>query len=209
VYDEGRRIVEEVESMGGMAAAVASGWPKLKIEECAAKRQANIDSGKEVIVGVNKYKLDTEDKIDVLVIDNQEVKAKQLARLEQVGTCSLTSEIELCASSTPDSSTACFFSRSCFLLLQRILVELLELFYDHCHVIGVYKDLAGLGVGLEYLNVIFFAAKPKHYTFCSLYTVWCFCAGGSYARAISGLAVDFPQNIVPITPPEKCTRGPR
>jgi methylmalonyl-CoA mutase len=84
VYDEGRRIVEEVESMGGMAAAVASGWPKLKIEECAAKRQANIDSGKEVIVGVNKYKLDTEDKIDVLIIDNKEVKAKQLARLEQV-----------------------------------------------------------------------------------------------------------------------------
>ena len=84
VYDEGRRIIEEVEKMGGMAAAVASGWPKLKIEECAAKRQANIDSGKEVIVGVNKYKLDTEDKIDVLVIDNQEVKAKQLARLAQV-----------------------------------------------------------------------------------------------------------------------------
>jgi methylmalonyl-CoA mutase len=86
VYDEGRRIVEEVESMGGMAAAVASGWPKLKIEECAAKRQANIDSGKEVIVGVNKYKLDSQEKIDVLVIDNKEVKAKQLARLEQVRT---------------------------------------------------------------------------------------------------------------------------
>ena len=56
----------------------------IKIEECAAKRQANIDSGKEVIVGVNKYKLDTEDKIDVLVIDNMEVKTTQLARLDQV-----------------------------------------------------------------------------------------------------------------------------
>ena len=56
----------------------------IKIEECAAKRQANIDSGKEVIVGVNKYKLDTEDKIDVLVIDNKEVKTTQLARLDQV-----------------------------------------------------------------------------------------------------------------------------
>jgi len=73
-----------VESMGGMAVAVASGWPKLKIEECAAKRQANIDSSKEVIVGVNKYKLEQEEPIDVLMIDNAEVKSKQLARLAQV-----------------------------------------------------------------------------------------------------------------------------
>ena len=51
VYDEGRKIIDEIEAMGGMAKAVASGWPKLKIEECAARRQANIDSGKEVIVG--------------------------------------------------------------------------------------------------------------------------------------------------------------
>ena len=84
VYDEAKRIVDEVESMGGMASAVASGWPKLKIEECAAKRQANIDSGKEVIVGVNKYKLDQEDQIDVLMIDNAEVKKKQLQRLAEV-----------------------------------------------------------------------------------------------------------------------------
>jgi len=84
VYDEAKRIVDEVESMGGMAVAVASGWPKLKIEECAAKRQANIDSSKEVIVGVNKYKLEQEEPIDVLMIDNAEVKSKQLARLAQV-----------------------------------------------------------------------------------------------------------------------------
>ena len=57
VYNEGRRIVEEIEAMGGMAKAVASGWPKLKIEECAAKRQAIIDNGTETIVGVNKYQL--------------------------------------------------------------------------------------------------------------------------------------------------------
>lgn len=84
VYDEAKRIVDEVEEMGGMAVAVASGWPKLKIEECAAKRQANIDSAKEVIVGVNKYKLEKEEEIDVLIIDNEEVKAKQLARLAAV-----------------------------------------------------------------------------------------------------------------------------
>merc|ERR1712025_1310642 len=74
----------EVEQMGGMAKAVASGWPKLKVEEGAARRQANIDSGKEVIVGVNKYKLAKEDDINVLSIDNAEVKVKQIARLESI-----------------------------------------------------------------------------------------------------------------------------
>ena len=84
VYDEGLKIINEIEEMGGMAKAVASGWPKLKIEECAARRQANIDSGKEVIVGVNKYKLDQEDDIDVLVIDNEAVKKQQIERLQAV-----------------------------------------------------------------------------------------------------------------------------
>ena len=84
VYDEGLKIINEIEGMGGMAKAVASGWPKLKIEECAARRQANIDSGKEVIVGVNKYKLEQEDQIDVLVIDNEAVKKQQIQRLQTV-----------------------------------------------------------------------------------------------------------------------------
>merc|ERR1711884_207 len=84
VYQEAKRIVEEVEQMGGMAKAVASGFPKLKIEECAARRQANIDSGKEVIVGVNKYRLAKEDDIEVRSIDNQEVRESQLRRLQSV-----------------------------------------------------------------------------------------------------------------------------
>eukprot|EP00095_Tigriopus_kingsejongensis_P009809 snap_masked-scaffold239_size242058-processed-gene-0.6 protein:Tk09809 transcript:snap_masked-scaffold239_size242058-processed-gene-0.6-mRNA-1 annotation:"hypothetical protein DAPPUDRAFT_311841" len=84
VYDEAKRIIDEVEDMGGMAKAVASGWPKLKIEECAAKRQANIDSGKEVLVGVNKYVLDKQDDFDVLSIDNEEVRGSQSARIESI-----------------------------------------------------------------------------------------------------------------------------
>ena len=84
VYDEGRRIVEEIENMGGMAKAVASGWPKLKIEECAAKRQAVIDNGNETIVGVNKYKLEQEEPIHVLSIDNEEVRSKQINRLKEI-----------------------------------------------------------------------------------------------------------------------------
>jgi len=84
VYEEGRKIIDEVEAMGGMSKAVATGWPKLKIEECAAKKQANIDSGKEVIVGVNKYQLEKEDQIEVLMIDNESVKKQQIERLTKV-----------------------------------------------------------------------------------------------------------------------------
>ena len=84
VYQEAKKIIEEVEDMGGMAKAVASGFPKLKIEECAARRQANIDSGKEVIVGVNKYRLAKEDNIEVRSIDNQEVRESQVRRLENM-----------------------------------------------------------------------------------------------------------------------------
>ncbi len=77
-------LIEEVEAMGGMTKAVASGMPKLRIEESAAKRQAMIDRGEEVIVGVNKYRLGKEDPIDILDIDNAAVRASQIARLEKV-----------------------------------------------------------------------------------------------------------------------------
>jgi methylmalonyl-CoA mutase len=75
-------IIEEVEAMGGMTKAVDSGWAKLKIEAAAAEKQARIDSGKDVIVGVNKYKLKNEDAIDSLSIDNVMVRDQQVARLQ-------------------------------------------------------------------------------------------------------------------------------
>ncbi|MEQ9260628.1 MAG: methylmalonyl-CoA mutase [Roseovarius sp.] len=77
-------LIEEVEEMGGMTKAVASGMPKLRIEESAATRQAMIDRGEEVIVGVNKYRRDKEDPIDLLDIDNTAVRDKQIARLEKI-----------------------------------------------------------------------------------------------------------------------------
>ncbi len=77
-------LIEEVEAMGGMTKAVASGMPKLRIEETAARRQALIDRGEEVIVGVNKYRKDKEDPIDILEIDNMRVRDGQIARLAQV-----------------------------------------------------------------------------------------------------------------------------
>jgi methylmalonyl-CoA mutase len=74
-------LIEEVEAMGGMTKAVASGMPKLRIEETAAKRQAAIDRGIEVVVGVNKYRKDNEDPIDILDIDNEAVRLSQIARI--------------------------------------------------------------------------------------------------------------------------------
>ena len=75
-------LIEEVEELGGMTKAVASGMPKLRIEETAAKRQAGIDRGTEVVVGVNKYRKDNEDPIDILDIDNEAVRLSQIARIE-------------------------------------------------------------------------------------------------------------------------------
>jgi len=76
--------IQEVENMGGMAAAIEAGIPKMRIEEAAARTQARIDSGRQVVVGVNKYRMDTEDEVEVLRIDNAEVKASQIAKLDQL-----------------------------------------------------------------------------------------------------------------------------
>ncbi|MEX0302176.1 MAG: methylmalonyl-CoA mutase [Leisingera sp.] len=77
-------LMEEVEEMGGMTKAVESGMPKLRIEESAARRQAMVDRGDEVVVGVNKYRKDKEDLIDILDVDNHAVRDAQIARLEKM-----------------------------------------------------------------------------------------------------------------------------
>ncbi|MBP6270248.1 MAG: methylmalonyl-CoA mutase [Rhizobacter sp.] len=82
--DAAWKIIEEVDAMGGMVKAVDSGWAKLKIEASATEKQARIDSRQDVIVGVNKYKLATEDAIDTLNIDNVAVRENQVARLKAI-----------------------------------------------------------------------------------------------------------------------------
>ncbi len=77
-------LIQEVEAMGGMTKAVESGMPKLRIEESAARRQARIDRGEEVIVGVNKYKSEMPDAVDILDIDNTKVREQQVARLHRI-----------------------------------------------------------------------------------------------------------------------------
>ncbi len=84
LVDGAWEIIEKVEAEGGMAKAVAAGWPKAMIEEASAARAARVDKGEDVIVGVNKYRLASEDAIDILDVDNHKVRAGQIARIERV-----------------------------------------------------------------------------------------------------------------------------
>ncbi len=77
-------LIEEVEELGGMTKAIEAGIPKLRIEEAAARKQARIDSGQDIIVGVNKYRLEKEDPLHILEVDNQTVRKQQIERLEQI-----------------------------------------------------------------------------------------------------------------------------
>ena len=77
-------LIEEVEELGGMAKAIETGIPKMRIEEAAARKQARIDAGKDTIVGVNKYRLEKEDPIDILEVDNTAVRESQIERLKKL-----------------------------------------------------------------------------------------------------------------------------
>ncbi|MCY7352430.1 MAG: methylmalonyl-CoA mutase [Cytophagaceae bacterium] len=77
-------LIQEVEKLGGMAKAIETGLPKMRIEEAAARKQARIDSGKDIIVGINKFRVDEESDLDILQIDNQAVRESQVARLQQI-----------------------------------------------------------------------------------------------------------------------------
>jgi methylmalonyl-CoA mutase len=82
--NEARKLIDEVEEMGGMTKAVESGMPKMRIEEASARRQARVDRGEDVIVGVNKYQLEEEPPIDILDIDNSAVREAQVRRINRV-----------------------------------------------------------------------------------------------------------------------------
>jgi methylmalonyl-CoA mutase len=84
LVDKAWEIIERVEAEGGMAKAVAAGWPKAMIEEAAAARQARVDRGEDVIVGVNKYRLATEDHLETLEVDNAKVREAQIARIKKM-----------------------------------------------------------------------------------------------------------------------------
>jgi methylmalonyl-CoA mutase len=84
IADHAWKLIEEVEELGGMTKAIEAGIPKLRIEEAAARKQARIDSGQDIIVGVNKYRLEKEDPLVILDVDNQMVRKQQLAQLDRI-----------------------------------------------------------------------------------------------------------------------------
>jgi methylmalonyl-CoA mutase len=84
LIDRAWEHIEEIESLGGMAKAIETGLPKMRIEEASARRQAQIDSGKEVIIGVNRYRLEEEEQLEILNIDNTAVRTMQLEKLKKL-----------------------------------------------------------------------------------------------------------------------------
>jgi methylmalonyl-CoA mutase len=84
IADKAWALIQEVEELGGMTKAIEAGIPKLRIEEAAARKQARIDSGQDIIVGVNKYRLEKEDPLHILDVDNQMVRKQQIERLNQI-----------------------------------------------------------------------------------------------------------------------------
>jgi methylmalonyl-CoA mutase len=97
--------MEEVENLGGMTKAIETGIPKTRIEEAAARKQARIDSLQDVIVGVNKYQLSAEDELQILEVDNKEVRRQQLQRLEEIKRKRNTTKVEECLNAISKAAT--------------------------------------------------------------------------------------------------------
>ena len=96
IAEKARALIAEVEEAGGMAQAIETGLPKLRIEEAAAKKQARIDRGEDVIVGVNKYQIDEQDEVDILEVDNDAVRYSQIARLKHIRETRDTEAVAAC-----------------------------------------------------------------------------------------------------------------
>lgn len=101
-------LIEEVESLGGMTKAIESGIPKLRIEEAAARKQARIDSGQDVIVGVNKYRLEKEDPLQILDVDNDMVRKQQIERLNQIKSTRDNSKVAECLTNLTNAAKSIF-----------------------------------------------------------------------------------------------------
>ncbi len=96
------KLIEEVEELGGMTKAIEAGIPKLRIEEAAARKQARIDSSQDIIVGVNKYRLDKEDPLQILDVDNEMVRKQQIERLKQIKASRDNEKVKVCLQKLTD-----------------------------------------------------------------------------------------------------------
>ncbi|HUH51709.1 MAG TPA: methylmalonyl-CoA mutase [Flavobacterium sp.] len=104
IADRAWELIQEVEELGGMTKAIEAGIPKMRIEEAAARKQARIDSGQDIIVGVNKYRLEKEDPLHILDVDNEMVRKQQIERLNQVKASRDTAVVNQCLSSLTEAA---------------------------------------------------------------------------------------------------------
>ncbi len=106
LYDEALELIDEVEALGGMGKAIETGMPKLRIEEAATRKQARVDAGIDVVVGTNKYRLDHEEPIDVLQIDNSAVRDSQISRLQEIRQSRDDAAVEKALKALTDSASS-------------------------------------------------------------------------------------------------------
>lgn len=104
IAEKAWKLIEEVEELGGMTKAIEAGIPKLRIEEAAARKQARIDSGQDVIVGVNKYRLEKEDPLHILDVDNQKVRKQQIEQLENIKASRDNAKVKECLDKLTESA---------------------------------------------------------------------------------------------------------
>jgi methylmalonyl-CoA mutase len=104
IADKAWALIEEVEELGGMTKAIESGIPKLRIEEAAARKQARIDSSQDIIVGINKYRLEKEDPLQILDVDNDMVRKQQIERLQQIKATRDTAKVKDCLAKLTDAA---------------------------------------------------------------------------------------------------------
>ena len=104
IADKAWALIEEVEELGGMTKAIESGIPKLRIEEAAARKQARIDSSQDIIVGINKYRLEKEDPLQILDVDNDMVRKQQIERLHQIKATRDTAKVKECLAKLTDAA---------------------------------------------------------------------------------------------------------
>ena len=104
IADKAWALIEEVESLGGMTKAIESGIPKLRIEEASARKQARIDSSQDIIVGVNKYRLEKEDLLHILDVDNQMVRKQQIERLQRIKATRDNDKVKDCLAKLTDAA---------------------------------------------------------------------------------------------------------
>ena len=156
------KLIEEVEELGGMTKAIEAGIPKLRIEEAAARKQARIDSSQDIIVGVNKYRLEKEDPLQILDVDNDMVRKQQIERLNQIKASRDNEKVNACLQKLTEAAKACIAPD--FYREKKDDVNLVSL------AVEAARNRATLGEISDALEVVFGRYKAQIRSFSGVYS---------------------------------------